>query len=233
MMKKLLFVEDDKSLSSVVVESLEDLGFEVCHAMTGEEALEVFQKEMVDLVLMDVELPGKLDGFDTAEMIRKSNPDLPILFATARQEGEDLKRGFQIGCMDYVRKPYKIREIAFRIEGLIGSENKKETLISVGKYTFDPILRRLCINSGEFRLSNQESSLLALLCENENKIVDKDFLVQSLWGGNDDSKSKENSLHNLIYNLRKYLKEDPALMLEVVVKQGYRISIIPSAEATS
>jgi len=102
MRKKLLFVEDDKSLSSVVIESLEDLGFEVYHAMTGEEALEVFHKEMVDLVLMDVELPGKLDGFDTAEMIRKSNSDLPILFATARQSGEDLKRGFQIGCMDYV-----------------------------------------------------------------------------------------------------------------------------------
>jgi len=232
-MKKLLFVEDDQSLSSVVVESLEDLGFEVCHVLTGEEALEVLQKEMVDLVLMDVELTGKLNGFDTAEIIRKSNPDLPILFATARQAGEDLKRGFQIGCMDYVRKPYKIREIAFRIKGLIGSENKKEALICVGKFKFDPMLRRLCINNGEFRLSNLESGLLTLLCENENKIVNKDFLVQSLWGRNDDPKSKESSLHNLIYNLRQYLKEDPALMLEVVVKQGYRISIIPSVDATS
>lgn len=225
-MKKLLFVEDDINLSSVVIESLEDLGFEVCQVMTGEEALVALQNEMVDLVLMDVELPGKLDGFDTAEIIRKSNPELPILFATARKEGEDLKRGFKIECMDYVRKPYKIREIAFRIKGLIGSEHNKEALISVGKFKFDPMLRRLCINSLEFRLSNQESSLLALLCENENKIVDKDFLVQSLWGGNDDTKSKESFLHNLIYNLRKYLKEDPALMLEVVVKQGYRITTL-------
>lgn len=232
-MKKLLFVEDDQSLSSVVVENLEDLGFEVCHVMAGEEALEVLQNKMVDLVLMDVELPGKLDGFDTAEIIRKSNPDLPILFATARQAGEDLKRGFQIGCMDYVRKPYKIREIAFRIKGLIGSENNKEALLSVGKFKFDPMLRRLCFNNGEFRLSNLESSLLALLCENENKVVDKDFLVQALWGGNDDQKSKESSLHNLIYNLRKYLKEDPALKLEVVVKQGYRITTLTADNRVS
>lgn len=225
-MKKLLFVEDDLNLSSIVIENLEDLGFNVNHVETAEEAIEILLMDTVDLILMDVELPGRLDGFDAAEIIRKTNPKLPILFATGRKEGEDLKRGFQINYVDYVRKPYKIKEIAFRIKGLIGSENNKDALLSVGKFTFDPMLRRLFINSGEFRLSNLESSLLCLLCENNNMIVSKDFLIQSLWNENDDPKSKENSLQNLVCNLRKYLKEDPELALEVVSKRGYRITTL-------
>ncbi len=226
-MKKLLFVEDDKNLSSLVVENLQDLGFKVYHVITGEEALVMLQKETMDLVLMDVELPGKLNGFQTAERIRETKADLPILFATARNEGEDLERGLKLKCVEYVKKPYTMREIAYRIKCLMGCLNKSGAFLSVGKFQFDPMLRRLCINSLEFRLPNLESSLLALFCENENKIVNKDFLVKSLWGGNEDPKSKEGSLHNLIFNLRKYLNEDPDLKLEVVTKQGYRLTTMP------
>ncbi|MCX6307793.1 MAG: response regulator, partial [Bacteroidia bacterium] len=76
-MKKLLFVEDDKNLSSLVVENLQDLGFKVYHVITGEEALVLLLNETMDLVLMDVELPGKLNGFETAERIRETNAALP------------------------------------------------------------------------------------------------------------------------------------------------------------
>jgi DNA-binding response OmpR family regulator len=228
MMKKLLFVEDDENLSSLVIENMEDLGFEVNHVVTGEEALALLQKQTVDLVLMDVELLGKLNGFETAEKIRSTNATLPILFVTARKEGVDLKRGLAIKYSDYVRKPYTNKEIAFRIKSLIGFENKMDSRLSVGKFSFDPMIRRLCINSLEYRLTNMESTLLTLLIENEHKIVCKDFLIHSLWSDNNDPKSKEGSLQNLISNLRKYLKEDPALILEVVSKCGYRITTLIS-----
>jgi|WetSurMetagenome_2_1015567.scaffolds.fasta_scaffold206187_3 DNA-binding response OmpR family regulator len=230
-MRKLLFVEDDLNLSSIVKESLEDLGFEVRHVITGEEAIGSIKEDLVDVILMDVELPGEMNGFETAEVIRETYPVLPILFATARQSGKDFERGFKIKYMDYVRKPYRIKEIALRIEGLIGVELKKEKIISIGKFRFDPVVRRLSGNGKEIHLSYLESELLALLGENLDKVVCKEIIIQALWSSNDDPKSKEGSVHNLVYVLRKYLKEDPSLLLEVVSKQGYRITSLPCLES--
>lgn len=232
-MRNLLFVEDDLNLSSVVIENLEDLGFVVRHVITGEDAIESIQDELVDVILMDVELQGEINGFETAEMIRKTYPYLPILFATARQSGKDFERGFKIDYMDYVRKPYRIKEIALRIEGLIGAEKKKDSMISIGKFTFDPLLRRLSCSGKDIHLSNLESELLVLLGENLDEVVCRDKIIQALWSLNDDPKSKEGSVHNLVYVLRKYLKEDPSLLLEVVSKKGYRITSLPCVDKNS
>jgi DNA-binding response OmpR family regulator len=229
-MKKLLFVEDDQNLTSVVKENLEDFGFKVYHALTGEEALDSLKVEKVDLILMDVELPGKLDGFETAEAIRREYPILPIIFATGRKSGEDLERGFRINYMDYLRKPYGVKEMILRIDGLIGSVKTRTSSLRIGLFTFEPALRRLCGKGKEIHLSNLESELLLLLTENFDKVVCKDKIIQVLWGSIDDPKSKESSLHNLIYILRKHLKEDPSLHLEVMSKCGYRIATLPSTE---
>jgi len=229
-MKTLLFVEDDQNLSSVVKESLEDFGFKVYHVLTGEEALDSLKGERFDLVLMDVELPGELDGFETAEKIRRVYPILPIIFATGRKSGEDLERGFRIKNMDYIRKPYGIKEITYRIEGLIGYVKPRNSPQKIGIFTFEPALRRLCGNGKEIHFSNLESELLLLLAENSDNVVCKDKIIQALWGTTDDPKSKESSLHNLVYILRKYLKEDPSLHLEVMSKSGYRITSLPGSK---
>ena len=231
-MRKLLFVEDDLNLSSIVKENLEELGYEVKHVPTGEEALDSLRDEMVDIILMDVELPGLLNGFDTAEVIRETNHVVPIIFATARQSGEDLERGFKIKNMDYVKKPYKIKEISLRIEGLIGKEIDKNALISIGTLSFDPVMRRLFGNGKEYHLSNLESELLQLLGANMDNVVGRDKIIQVLWSSNDDPKGKESSVHNLVYVLRKHLKDDPSIMLEVVSKKGYRITSLPCSEGS-
>jgi DNA-binding response OmpR family regulator len=223
-MKTLLFVEDDQNLSSVVIESLEDFGFKVYHVSTGEEALDSLKVERFDIVLMDVELSGILNGFETAEAIRRVHPVLPIIFATGRKSGEDLERGFRINYMDYIKKPYGIKEITLRIEGLIGSTKPRTSSQKVGIFTFEPALRRLCGNGKEIHLSILESELLLLLTENTDHVVCKDKIIKGLWGSTDDPKSKESSLHNVVYALRKYLKDDPSLHLEVMSKSGYRIT---------
>lgn len=230
MMKKLLFVEDDQNLSSIVKENLEDLGFKVYHVITGEEALEKLKSERLDLILMDVELPGALNGFETAEAIRTLYPLLPIIFATGRKSGDDIKRGFQIKNMDYIKKPYGIKEIKLRIEGLIGAIKPSNTQLGIGHFTFEPDLRRLCGDGKEIHISNLESELLLLLTENLDKVVYKDKIIQALWGSIDDPKSKESSLHNLVYILRQHFKDDNSINLEVVSKSGYRIKTLPSKD---
>lgn len=224
-MKKLLFVEDDLNLSLIVVENLEDLDFDVRHVFTGEDALVLLKNELFDIVLMDVELPGLLNGFETAEKIRSSFPDLPIVFATARQSGKDMERGFNIGRMDYVKKPYRIKELSMRIEGLIGKA--KDSCLYFGKLKFDPTLKRIYKGDEEISLTNLESELLQLLGKNVEKVVCRDQIIQVLWGANEDPRGKEASVHNLIYVLRKQLKTDPSILLEVVSKKGYRMTVLP------
>lgn len=225
-MRKLLFVEDDPNFACIVSENLEDYGYQVVHKTSGEDAIAYLEVDSVDLVLMDVELIGKLNGFEAAEQIRKTDESLPIVFATARKDKEDIIRGFGIKNMDYVKKPYLMKEILLRIDALLGPERKAASQFEIGTFTFDPVLQRLSSKNTEFKLSNLESNLLALLCENFNKVVQKDALIQTLWDDNDDPKSKEGSLHNLIYNLRRYLKSEPTVALEVISKQGYRITTL-------
>lgn len=229
MMKKLLLVEDDQNLSCVIKENLEDLGFKVYHVLSGEDALVSIKNEKLDLILMDVELSGDLNGFETSEVIRDENPLLPIIFATGRKSGEDLERGFRIGYMDYIRKPYGIKELKFRIEGLIGTDKPRNSIQTFGPFTFEPTLRKLSGNDQAFHLSNLESELLLLLTDNFDKVVLKDKIIKELWGSTDDPKGKESSLHNLIYILRRYFK-DSSLHLEVVSKSGYRITTRLSAD---
>jgi DNA-binding response OmpR family regulator len=222
-MKKILLVEDDQNLAFIMKENLEDLDFEVLHITEGESVFHHLTTEPIDLVLMDVELSGELNGFEAAEQIRKEYPMLPIIFTTARNTGKDLERGFRIDNMDYVKKPFGIKEISFRIEALLGKNNAKEAFM-VGSLTFNPILNQLQTKEGEiFHLTNLESRFLAELNENAGRIVSKEQLIETLWEDIDDPKSKEKSIHNLAYSLRQHLKGEPNVRLEMISKQGYRI----------
>jgi DNA-binding response OmpR family regulator len=225
-MKKILFVEDDSNLSGIVQENLEDLNYFVRVVESGEEALSIVRTDPFDLVLMDIELSGKINGFEAADKIRELIPNIPFLFATGRQSGNDLERGFGIGNMDYVRKPYRIKELTLRIEGLIGSTQQKNGQLIVGKLTFNTFTRRLSGNGQESFLNNQEAKLLQLLANPIGKVIDKEELYLVLWGENEDQKSKEGSLHNLIYNLRKHLKADASISVESIAKKGYTIRIL-------
>jgi two-component system alkaline phosphatase synthesis response regulator PhoP len=222
-MKKILFVEDDPNFSCIVKENLEDSGYEVVLVDSGEASVQIVSEVAPDVVLMDVELSGEMNGFDAAEEIRKGHPVLPVLFATARQSGPDLERGFRLPPMDYVRKPYRIKEILLRLQGLLGGVTKEGNLLCFGQISFDPVLRRLYVKGQEIRLSHLEAMLLMSLFDQQGKVLEKDQLIATLWGEVDDPKGKESSLHNLVYSLRKYLKADGSLSLEVVSKKGYRL----------
>ena len=106
-MERILLVEDDPNLSMMIIENLEDLDFEVCHLQNGEDVLPLLEQENFDLILMDVDLGGKKDGFDLAEEIRTIDKTLPIIFTTAKKSVADLERGFNIGSMDYLKKAFR------------------------------------------------------------------------------------------------------------------------------
>jgi DNA-binding response OmpR family regulator len=224
-MEKILLVEDDLNLAFIMKENLEDLEFEVLHITEGESILPILKTTPVALILLDVELLGAMNGFDAAELIRKDYPELPIIFTTARNSGKDIERGFSIEHIDYVKKPFGIKEIAIRIQALLGTKKIKDELMVIGSFTFDPNLHQLFKYEQVIHLTNLESRFLTILYQHAGKIVNKEQLIQLLWNEVDDPKGKESSLHNLAYNLRKYLREETGVTLEVVPKKGYRILI--------
>lgn len=224
-MKKILLVEDDKNLSFIMKENLEDLDFEVCHILKGEDSYKILENNHIDLILMDVELSGEIDGFETARIIRGKYPLLPIIFTTARTSGKDIERGFGIKNMDYVKKPFGIKEIELRINSLLKNKKNTDDIIMIGAFTFDKVLNKLYRYNQEFRLTNLESRFLTILSENMGTMVSKESLITALWGDVDDPQSKEKSIHNLVYKLRQCLNTDPSTNLELLSKQGYRIIV--------
>jgi len=224
-MEKILLVEDDPNLSMMITENLEDLDFEVIHLFNGNEALSHLEQNTFDLILMDVDLGLEINGFDIAEAIREKNKTLPIIFTTAKKSIADLERGFNIGYMDYLKKPFGVRELSLRINALLNRDEGEKNCYQLGLFTFDPCSQSLTLKGKTIRLMNLESTFLRLLCQNKDKVVTKEELIKVLWENENDPQGKEGSLHNLAYKLRKILNEDPSIKLETISKNGYRLTV--------
>jgi len=222
-MDTLLLVEDDQNLSFILKENLEDLGYTVYLVRKGEDALQLLEERTISLILMDVGLPGMMDGFDTSEEIRKQYPSIPILFTTARNTSKDIERGFGIAYVDYIKKPFGIKEVALRINMLLGDSSSKSTVTCIGSYQYDSRLGQLSRQGHLVNMTKMEASFLTMLCKQPGELIYKEQLIQGLWGDVEDPKTKERSLHSLTYKLRQYLKDDPAVSIEVISKSGYRI----------
>lgn len=220
---KILYVEDDVYLSFVTKDNLELKGYEIFWHKDGEEALKAFGEGEFDLCILDIMLP-KLDGFSLAEAIRKVNQDIPILFLSAKTLKEDRIKGFKLGGDDYITKPFSIEELALKIEVFLkrNKVNKVETQNSIaelGKFYFDFDNLELSENENAQRLTLRESELLHLFCQNKNKLLKKEDILNTLW--KDDSYFLSRSLDVFVSRLRKYLKNDPRLKIENIHGVGF------------
>lgn len=225
-MKKILLIEDDINLAFIIIEELKVEGFEVIHQINGENAITTIDNLKPDVVLLDVNLQTTLNGFEIGRKIR-SQSDLPILFTTSRTLTEDLKTGFSIGNVDYLKKPFGICELVLRIKGLL-SRNSKQTdqikQFQIGKFTFNPFEKTLLFNNSKrITLKKNESSVLYMLCININNVVTKEEILKTVW---DDLelRQKEASLYNIISALRDKLSEDSNIVIKTFTKTGWKLT---------
>lgn len=206
---KILLVEDDLNLGYVVQDSLKLKGYEVHLCRDGKSGLQYFNEHDYNLCVLDVMLPEK-DGFSVAEDIRKTNKQIPIIFLTAKSLTEDKVKGFKAGGDDYLTKPFDQQELNMRIEALLKRtgqlEDEKDEIYEVGHYTFDPKEFKLTINSELKKLTKKEGTILKLLCQNMNQVMDRDLLLNMVWGKDDYFTGR--SLDVFITKLRKYLVAD-------------------------
>lgn len=225
-MKRILIVEDDQNLSWMIKENLEDYGYEVSHSPNAEEAILLVDKNLFDLLLIDVDLGVEMDGFDMAEEVRKKHKKLPIIFSTAKTSTEDFERGFSIGHVDYLKKPFGVRELSLRVNALLERECEDSEICMFGAILFNYMELTLSFKNKKKRLTKQEAFFLSILYENLGKVVSKEYFVKKMWEKfKDEPMCKDASLHELVYKLRKYMRMDSTVVLKNIKNCGYKLTI--------
>ncbi|TXH25372.1 MAG: response regulator transcription factor [Cyclobacteriaceae bacterium] len=219
---KILYVEDEPFLGRIVKESLESRDFEVAMVTDGQQALSVFERDKPDICVLDVMLPSK-DGYAIAKEIKQVNPDVPIIFVTAKNQTEDVLKGFEVGGNDYLRKPFSMEELIVRVTNLLSLSQKSGKAlpenIALGKFEFSPLRYELKNGDSVKKLSHREASLLQMLTENRNATVQRKDILMKLWG--DDSFFNSRNLDVYITKLRDYLKDDPSIEIITIKGIGY------------
>lgn len=224
-MTKILYVEDEPFLGKIVKESLESRGFEVDMVSDGREVVEEFKRFQPIICVLDIMLPHR-NGYALAQDIRQLNPEMPIIFLTAKTQTEDVLKGFQSGGSDYIRKPFSMEELIVRIQNLLQLTRQKTVTtvatnghITLGHYTFYPQRYELHHVDQLRKLSHRETELLSILSENLNFTVSRRDILLRVWG--DDSFFNSRNLDVYITRLRDYLREDSTLEILTLKGVGY------------
>lgn len=225
---KILLVEDDPNLGSLLKEYLEAKEYSTTLAVNGKQGFDVFSKDKFNICILDVMMPVK-DGFTLAKEIRAIDSNVPIVFLTAKSMKEDAIEGFNIGADDYITKPFSMEELLLRIKAILrrsdgkSLKNSEQIEFKIGKYKFDYKHQTLDIKGTQQKLTTKEADLLKLLCINANEVLDRNFALKAIW--NDDNYFNGRSMDVYIAKLRKYLKEDVSVELLNVHGKGFKLLI--------
>lgn len=226
---KILLVEDDEALRFIVKDNLEQNSYTVEVAENGEIALDLFDQNNFDLIVLDVMLP-KIDGFQVAETIRKTNEQVPIIFLTARSMTEDKITGLTLGGDDYIPKPFSMEELLLKIKIFLRrsqshpvTNGKAAKTLEIGKFIFQPDELSLTFDGNARRLTLKEAELIRYFAENQNKVLSRNDILEKVWGTNDYFLGR--SLDVFISRLRKYFKADANIKITNLHGIGFRFSV--------
>ncbi len=220
---KILLTEDDENLGMLLREYLIAKGYDTDLMADGEAGYEAFMSKKYDVCIFDVMMPKK-DGFTLAKEIRMVNTDVPIIFLTAKSMKEDVFQGFKIGADDYLTKPFSMEELLFRIEAILRRTKGTmggQDVFQIGRFRFDTHKQQLIDGDQIVKLTTKESELLKLLCNNANKVLERNFALKTIWV--DDNYFNARSMDVYITKLRKHLKDDPSVEILNVHGKGYKL----------
>ncbi len=232
-MTKLLLVEDERELGSVLTRHLESEGFEVRLSTDGREALERTAREMFDLIVLDLMLPG-VDGLEVARVLRSTpnNPSgtrssVPILMLTARAEESDRVLGLEVGADDYLTKPFSLKELVARVRAMLRRvQLLRETLeisrepVRIGAIQIDPEARAVRVEGHTTDLTPREYDLLLMLIRQPGRTFSRDYLLEHIWGP--AYEGSDRVVDTTVVRLRRKLSQEGERVVSVW-GVGYRL----------
>ncbi len=217
---RILLLEDEYTLRIGILEFLEDLGFTVDDFASGDEALDALFEKSYDLMLLDVNVPG-INGFELLQTAREHGKTLPAIFITSLTDVDALARGYRSGCCDYIKKPFDLVELQFRIEHAIKSECLKtssDTIELPNGYSYDASRFVLQHEGEEIALTKTEKRMLELLVQKRGQVVTPEAFQEFVWGEAVDPA-------NIRVQINKLRKKLSAGLITNIRGLGYRIDL--------
>lgn len=217
-MNTILLLEDDISLNQTVSSFLEMNGFKILSAYNGEDALDLAYENSIDLMLIDVKVP-KINGFEFLEEIRKNDTKTPAIFITSLNSADDVEKGFKLGCDDYIRKPFELKELLVRVNSQLSRVygSTKDSIQIDKNIEFNPKELQLIKDNQKVSLKTKEAKLLELFLKNRDRLLEYEEINQALWDWQEEPSS--GALRTYIKNLRLLIGKEK---IETIKNVGYR-----------
>ena len=225
---KVLLVEDEKSIADGIIYNLKNEGLKVTHVDDGKIALDIFDEEHFDLIILDIMLP-EVSGLEICKAIRKSS-NIPIIMLTAKDDENDKISGLEMGADDYITKPFSVKELISRVKAVLRRTKNSELLygidedlnfdkeITIGNIAMNPLRYETKIDNEIIELRPREFELLYYLCENAGNIVSRDKLFSKVWGYRFAGNSKTLDVH--IQRIRERIEVNPKSPKRLVTIRG-------------
>lgn len=226
--KTVLTIDDEIHILELIRYNLENAGYNVLQAESGEEGLDILENKEVDAVLLDLMLPG-IDGLEVLRRIR-TNPTkrkTPVIMLTAKGEEFDKVLGLEMGADDYISKPFSVREMQARLKAVLrrieerGNDDNKNEIKKISTHGLEIGLetRTVTINGKEVEMSHKEFELLKLLAENPGRVYSRDILLEKIWGYEYIGETRTVDVH--IRHIRKKIEEDDSNPIFIKTVRGY------------
>ena len=215
---RVLLLEDEIMLQGAIEEYLEETGYIVDAYEDGEEAYEAIQNETYDLFIFDINIPS-IDGLSLLERLQKAKVFVPTIFISAITQIEQISKAYELGCYDYLKKPFHLKELTLHIDRLLKIANiTAQTVVQLSKfYSYDLERKKLMFDGEDQPLTHKQSQIIDLLASFEGKIVDFDTLRYYVW---ENSHVDNATIRAEVHRVRSTLKEN---LIESIKSIGYRL----------
>jgi DNA-binding response OmpR family regulator len=215
---RILLLEDELMLQEAIEEYLREMGYHVDAYEDGQEAYEAIQRTRYDLFVLDINTPS-IDGLSLLEKLQAEKIHVPTIFISAITQIEQITRAYELGCYDYLKKPFHLKELTLHIDRLLSvAEIHPKTLVRLSPmYTYDLVRRKLMFDHQDQPLTRKQSQIIDLLASHVERIVDFDMVRYTVW---ENSHVDNATIRAEVHRTRQALKED---LIESIKGVGYRL----------
>ena len=216
---KILLLEDDVILQEIIEEFLVEQGYSVESYFDGEKALDAIGTNVYDILLLDVNVPN-IDGFEILSYLREIGNTTPVIYITSLAGMDDLKKGFDLGADDYLRKPFELEELNARIEHIVRLYRLQEEIEFDGM-KFIPKAHQVFMGDKVIEMRQKEAQVLEYFIRNEGKIISCDEIIENVW--DDEHVPTHATIRTYIKNLRKMFEKE---YFDNIKGEGYRFNVV-------